>query len=75
MAPATRRSARSRTSMATALPALSSSMSAASSVIGAKPVAVPVSDLEFMRGEDGDVHAVTNWIKDQLKAMPEHIDP
>ena len=43
--------------------------------IGAKPVAVPLSELEFMRDEDGDVHAVTNWTKDQLKDMPEHIDP
>ena len=42
--------------------------------IGAKPVAVPVSDLEFMRDEAGDVHAVTAWTKDQLKAMPEHLD-
>lgn len=42
--------------------------------IGAKPVAVSVNDLEFMRDEDGDVHAVTNWTKDNLKAMPEHID-
>lgn len=42
--------------------------------IGAKPVAVSASDLEFMRDEDGDVHAVTNWTKDSLKAMPEHID-
>lgn len=40
--------------------------------IGAKPVAVPLSDLDFMRDEDGDVHAVTNWTKDQLKDMPEH---
>lgn len=43
--------------------------------IGAKPVAVAVGELEFMRDEDGDVHAVTTWSKDQLKAMPEHIDP
>lgn len=43
--------------------------------IGAKPVAVSISDLEFMRDEDGDVHAVTTWTKDQLKAMPEHTDP
>ncbi len=42
--------------------------------IGAKPVAVPVNELEFMRDEDGDVHAVTNWTKDSLKAMPEHRD-
>ncbi len=40
--------------------------------IGAKPVAVNARDLEFMRDEDGDVHAVTTWTKDQLKAMPEH---
>lgn len=40
--------------------------------IGAKPVAVPLSDLEFMRDEDGEVHAVTSWTKDQLKEMPEH---
>lgn len=40
--------------------------------IAAKPVAVPLSQLEFMRGEDGGVHLVTNWTKDQLKEMPEH---
>jgi ribosomal 30S subunit maturation factor RimM len=42
--------------------------------IGAKPVSVPVGDLEFMRDEDGDVHALTAWTKDQLKEMPEHQD-
>lgn len=42
--------------------------------IGAKPVALPMSELEFMRDEDGDVHAVTSWTKDQLKEMPEHRD-
>lgn len=40
--------------------------------IGAKPVAVPLRELDFMRDEDGDVHAVTSWTKDQLKDMPEH---
>ena len=40
--------------------------------IGAKPVAVGLNQLEFMRDEDGDVHAVTSWTKDQLKDMPEH---
>lgn len=40
--------------------------------IGAKPVAVPVKDLEFMRDESNSVHAVTRWTKDELKAMPEH---
>lgn len=43
--------------------------------IGAKPIAVPVNQLEFMRDEDGNVHAVTNWTKDELKEKPEHIDP
>ncbi len=42
--------------------------------IGAKSVSVPAGDLDFMRDEDGDVHAVTNWTKDQLKDMPEHHD-
>ena len=42
--------------------------------IGAKPVAVSASDLEFMRDEDGDIHASTTWTKDQLEAMPEHMD-
>ena len=42
--------------------------------IGAKPVAVAASDLDFMRDEDGDVHAVTTWTKEQLKEMPEHQD-
>lgn len=42
--------------------------------IGAKPVAVSATELDFMRDEDGDVHAVTTWTKDQLKAMPEHLD-
>lgn len=42
--------------------------------IGTKPVAVPIKDLWFMRDEDGNVHAVTTWSKDQLKAMPEHQD-
>lgn len=40
--------------------------------LGAKPVAVPTSQLDFMRDEDGDIHAVTSWTKDQLKEMPEH---
>ena len=42
--------------------------------IGAKPVSVPASQLDFMRDEDGDVHAATSWTKDQLKDMPEHRD-
>jgi hypothetical protein len=27
-----------------------------------------------MHDDAGDVHAVTNWTKDQLKDMPEHKD-
>ncbi|MFP3546715.1 PRC-barrel domain-containing protein [Rhizobium sp. SIMBA_035] len=42
--------------------------------IGAKPVSVPVGDLDFMRDGDGNVHALTAWTKDQLKQMPEHRD-
>ncbi|MDB5613670.1 MAG: photosystem reaction center subunit [Devosia sp.] len=40
--------------------------------LGAKPVAVPAADLQFMRDEDGDIHALTTWTKDQLEKMPEH---
>lgn len=40
--------------------------------LGAKPVSVPAGELDFMRDEKGDVHAVTNWTKDALEAMPEH---
>ncbi|MFJ6322205.1 MULTISPECIES: PRC-barrel domain containing protein [unclassified Rhizobium] len=42
--------------------------------IGAKPVAVALTDLEFMRDDDGDIHAVTTWTKERLKDMPEHKD-
>lgn len=42
--------------------------------IGAKPVAVPANQFDFMRNEDGEVHAVTSWTKEQLKDMPEHVD-
>ncbi len=41
--------------------------------IGAKPVAMDVTDLHFMRDEDGSVHATTAWTKDQIKALPEHM--
>jgi hypothetical protein len=40
--------------------------------IGAKPVAIPMSRLTFMRDEDGTVHATTTMTKDEAKAMPEH---
>jgi hypothetical protein len=42
--------------------------------IGAKRVAVSANELHLMRDEGGNVHAVTTWTKDQLKAMPEHTD-
>jgi hypothetical protein len=42
--------------------------------IGTKAVAVPVGDLDFMRDEDGEVHALTAWTEEQLKDMPEHMD-
>lgn len=40
--------------------------------IGAKPVALAISDLNFMRDESGTVHATTPLTKDQAKALPEH---
>lgn len=40
--------------------------------IGSKPVALQSSQLNFMRDEDGTVHAVTNWTKEQVKDLPEH---
>lgn len=40
--------------------------------LGAKPVAVSVNDINFVRDEDGKVHAVTTWTKDELKELPEH---
>ncbi|TPW26379.1 PRC-barrel domain-containing protein [Pararhizobium mangrovi] len=42
--------------------------------VGAKSVAVSASELKFMRDENGNVHAVTGWTKEQLKDMPEHKD-
>jgi hypothetical protein len=40
--------------------------------LGAKPVALDVSRLNFMRDENGKVHATTAMTKDQLKNLPEH---
>lgn len=40
--------------------------------IGAKSVAVNTSRLQFMRDEDGRVHATTSLTEDELKALPEH---
>lgn len=40
--------------------------------IGAKQVVVPARDIDFMRDEDGTVHGVTRWTKDDVKALPSH---
>ncbi len=40
--------------------------------LGAKSVALAVSSLNFMRDENGKVHATTTMTKDQLKDLPEH---
>ncbi|MDT8855993.1 PRC-barrel domain-containing protein [Paracoccaceae bacterium Fryx2] len=40
--------------------------------IGAKPVALPLTELHFMRDNNGSVHATTAWSKDALKDLPEH---
>ena len=42
--------------------------------IRAKRVSLPVSKLNFMRDEDGKVHATTSMTKDQLTDLPEHHD-
>ncbi len=42
--------------------------------IGAKPVLVSLDQLNLMRDENGNVHGVTPWTKDQLKEMPRHYD-
>ncbi|MFD9899524.1 PRC-barrel domain-containing protein [Mesorhizobium sp. UC22_110] len=43
--------------------------------IGTKPVALRAGQLDLMRDEDGEVHAVTAFTEDQLKQMPEHHEP
>ncbi|ASM71321.1 MULTISPECIES: PRC-barrel domain-containing protein [Roseobacteraceae] len=40
--------------------------------LGAKPVALDLSGLNFMRDQNGNVHATTHMTKDQLKELPEH---
>ena len=40
--------------------------------IGAKPVALAISQLNFMRDEAGSIHATTSLTKDAAKALPEH---
>ena len=40
--------------------------------IGSKPVALTTDQLDFMRDENGVVHAKSAWTKDHVRAMPEH---
>jgi hypothetical protein len=40
--------------------------------IGTKPVALTTRQLSFMRDGHGEIHATTDWTKDQLKDLPEH---
>lgn len=42
--------------------------------IGAKRISLPVSHLNFMRDENGRVHATTLMTKDQLKDLSEYQD-
>lgn len=42
--------------------------------IGSKPVALDVSQLDFMRDQDGTVHATTPLSKEHVKNLPEHHD-
>lgn len=43
--------------------------------IGAKQVALRLADLDVMRDASGTIHAITPYSKDQVKALPEHVDP
>ena len=40
--------------------------------IGAKPVAIPLAQLDVMRDENGVVHAVTQMTSEAVEALPEH---
>ncbi len=40
--------------------------------MGGKSVLIPVSALDIMKDEDGEVHATTTWTKDKIEALPEH---
>lgn len=42
--------------------------------IGSKPVIVDLGELNMMRDQHGNIHGMTSWTKDQLKALPEHRD-
>lgn len=40
--------------------------------IGTRSVSLAANQLNFMRDEDGNVHAITAWTKEQVKDLPEH---
>ncbi len=40
--------------------------------LGTRSVSVDCSALNFMRDEDGTVHATTTWTRAEVKALPEH---
>lgn len=42
--------------------------------IGARPVVLNASEIEFSRADDGSIRAVTSLSKDALRAKPTHID-
>ena len=42
--------------------------------IGSKPVLVSLQELDMMRDDDGNVHGMTSWTKDQLQNLPSHHD-
>lgn len=39
---------------------------------GQKSVMMAAKDLTFMRDDDGVVHGLTSWTKEQVQALPEH---
>lgn len=42
--------------------------------IGARPVALPISELQLMRDAQGSVHGVTSRSQAEIEALPEHQD-
>lgn len=42
--------------------------------IGSKPVSVKLDQLNMMRDMNGNIHGTTSWSKDELQALPEHVD-
>jgi hypothetical protein len=42
--------------------------------LGAKPVAVGLGQLSFMRDAKGTVHAATGWTQEQLLSMPAYAE-